>query len=940
MANLTQTIPDYIGGVSKFPDDKKAPGEVTDCKNGYPDTTFGLTKRPGFKYIKSFGSSETEYNNSKWFHIHRDGDETYIGCIKPKVGGTNGSITIWNAKTGVEITSGSGLTVTSPAGDYLTGEKIVDYDILTIQDTTIITNKIKTVAMSAAPSFTARSQGTVRIKQVINSTAYTAKINSTSCTFTSDTSATLQEVVDGLAAAIQTKIDDNTLSGLTVSKQRDSLELVKTAAFTLTVSAGTDDTPISSYQDAVPNITYLPDHSKNGRVVQIFQTAQITEDDYYVKFVADDSTSGFGHWVETVAPNVSASLDTTSMPHELINTGVNTFTFRPISWEDRLVGDDTTNNQPSFIGKKIEQCFFYSNRLGFLAADNIIFSQAGDFYNFFKASARIQIDSDPVDVNVSSIEPVVLHGVVASAQGLILFSKAQQFLLTSPQGVLTPTNITIRNVSNFEMETDIDPVDNGTNLIFVSKTPGYTRVYRMYTQGQEYNPQVEDIGRAISEWIPASIEHVVTSPQNAFVALYGSTKRDMYFFRTHTMGNELTMQAWFNWELPGKVQFTVVDADIMYAVTAQGGEYTISSASINQTPEETILINSDGQRMNPCLDLYSRLNSDKVKYLAVDTLTIPTGLGGSGYTGTPVITIAPSQKEQGSGAEATCTQSSGVINSVTITKVGSGYTQGATVTVGVPWAQSTAYSSGDQVVNGGKVYTCDVGGTSASSGTGPSGDTADISDGTGNLTWDFAGTQATVNATIYQGTKCYIPFKNDTDLTPILVVGSNDSEVDGTKLFVESGFTTTPDGNMSDDTGAYFGISQDLSSVAANVIVGYSYAYDISLPKTYFRNQGRADTSGMVIINRYKFSMGLSGVCQFKLLPRGHAEWTNTAAVIDAQQYLANDVPLANQSVVTVPIHQRNNNFTMRVFSESPFPVSLTSMMWEGNYSPRYYRRA
>ena len=151
MANLTQTIPDYIGGVSKRPDDKKLLGQVIDCQNGYPDTTFGLTKRPGFKYIKSFGSSEAEFQNAKWFHIHRDADENYIGCIK------GSAIKVWNASTGVEAT----ITVTSPAASYLTGTKSTDYDVLTIQDTTIITNKTKVTAMSTAPTFVANKQGTV-----------------------------------------------------------------------------------------------------------------------------------------------------------------------------------------------------------------------------------------------------------------------------------------------------------------------------------------------------------------------------------------------------------------------------------------------------------------------------------------------------------------------------------------------------------------------------------------------------------------------------------------------------------------------------------------------------------------------------------------------------------------------------------------------------------
>ena len=51
MAAVTQTIPNYLGGVSNQPDDKKRPGQVTKCINAYPDPTFGLTKRPGFKFL-------------------------------------------------------------------------------------------------------------------------------------------------------------------------------------------------------------------------------------------------------------------------------------------------------------------------------------------------------------------------------------------------------------------------------------------------------------------------------------------------------------------------------------------------------------------------------------------------------------------------------------------------------------------------------------------------------------------------------------------------------------------------------------------------------------------------------------------------------------------------------------------------------------------------
>ena len=51
MAAVTQTITNYLGGVSNQPDDKKLLGQVTQAKNAYPDPTFGLQKSPGFKYL-------------------------------------------------------------------------------------------------------------------------------------------------------------------------------------------------------------------------------------------------------------------------------------------------------------------------------------------------------------------------------------------------------------------------------------------------------------------------------------------------------------------------------------------------------------------------------------------------------------------------------------------------------------------------------------------------------------------------------------------------------------------------------------------------------------------------------------------------------------------------------------------------------------------------
>mgnify|MGYP003149283946 CR=1 FL=1 len=798
MPNVTQRVQNYLGGVSRQPDDKKLPGQLVDCINAYPDPTFGLTKRPGFKFLKGLGN-ENIYSDAKWFYIHRDGDEKYVGCIK----GT--AIYIWNATSGVAAT----ITYTGSSNtNYLTGTKATDYDILTVQDTTIITNKSVTVTAQAAPSFTAKKVGTVKIKAVTSSTTYSVTINSSTVTYTTSSGPDIDTILTNL----KNSIDALNISGLTVTKLDTTLELSGSSAFTLSGKGGTDNERLETYQNQVANVTALPDRSLHHRVVKVFNTANSAQDSYYTRFIADDGTSGAGYWEEYIAPDVSPGLTASTMPHELVNTAANTFTFKPINWTQRLVGDDETNSHPTFVGQKIQQAFFHSSRLGFLTKDNVSMSQANEFYNFYHVSALTQIASDPVDLNTSSIRPTILTGVIPTAQGLVLFSRNQQFMMYAPNGIFTPTSTIIRGISNYEMDIDIDPVDNGTNIIFLSKTPSYSRIFQMRTSGQEMNPTVLDIGRVVSEWVPSTVTELTASPQNSFVAMYGPTKKDIYFYRTFSDGEREVMQSWFRWELPGNVQTVAIDSDTFYAVTMQGGQYTLLSASINQTPEEQILVNSDGQKMNPCVDLYAA-------------------------------------------------------------------------------ASSVVYDQTDPV---------------------------------------------------NPFSKCYIPFNNVTGLSPVVVIASTSSDLTN-PTFVESGFTTTPT-IATDGTGTYFKVpNKDFSSIASQVIVGFKYTLELTLPKTYFRLDEagqQADFSASLTIARMKFSTGLTGLVGFKLQRLGTAEYTDVHPVILADLNLANDVPLDDQSVMMVPIHQKSDNFTLKVSSDSPFPVSITSMMWEGYYSPRFYRRS
>lgn len=935
MAAVTQRVSNYLGGVSKQSDDKKLPNQVRECLNGYPDPTFGLTKRPGFKWVANLGTGTT-YDNCKWFYIHRDNDEKYVGCIKPAGGGT-GDIDIWNATTGAACT----VTYGTGAQAYLTGAR-TNYDVLTVQDTSIITNNLHTVTAITDPTYNTKARAAlvlsgnpvgkynVQIKDEDGSNVKTIS------EYDSPATATYSE----LLTELKSRIDGLNVTNLVVTKYDDSLHLVRNSGntgFKITASGGVSNDKLSVVQDVVDNVSQLPFNSLHDRTVKVVNTDSLY-DTYWAKFVAEDGTSGRGYWAETVDPTVSTGLTDTTMPHELVNTATNTFQFRKIAWTARKVGDNITNPQPSFVGAKIQQCFFHNSRLGFLSKDNVTLSQTQDFYNFYSISAQTQTDSDPVDLSCSAIRPAALHGVIPTTQGLVLFSKSQQFLMSSGSGILTPSTTTIRTISNYEMDTNVDPVDMGTNINFISKTPAYTRVFGMVTRGQDENPQVLDIGRAVNEWVPATIDTFIASPQNQFLAMSSQSDDKIYFYRTYTDGKEMIMEAWFNWQLMGNVQAMAVDSDEMFAVTKQGNQFTLSVASLSQSPSDAIIVNNDGSRINPCIDLYAPASS--VAWNSVEEFSkcyIPW----NNVTSLIPVLIIKGSTEGGSFTESGFTITPEIITNdgnpyfkvlnKDFTSIASDVIVGWKYDLDVILPKTYVRTDQSQKLTD---YTAALTVARMKFAVGLSGvmgfKLKSIGTRQGKKEYIADGT-----TTVYQWTDSDLNYVDDDQIkVKINNVLTNAYTVDSTGALPKITLTTasselkTLSGNGSTTTFDLTYTPNNLSKVRVKIggVLQDTSTYQITKQNIIFNSAPPNVVNNILVYSADDIVIYLD-------------EWYNLNPTQMADTYLASDIALSDQSVFTIPIHQKADNFQLRVFNDSPFPVSLNSMMWEGNYSPRFYKR-
>ena len=598
---------------------------------------------------------------------------------------------------------------------------------------------------------------------------------------------------------------------LTIDKVSTVLNRQMSVSVSTTNTTGTLTGTVTTYAD-------LPASPTTDDIYQILNTGETNKDDYYVIWNGNA-------WVETVRPGIPDGFNNWTAPHGLRKTGVNAFTFGEANYTNRAVGDDNTNPHPSFVGQPIQDVFFYFNRLGFLSQDNVILAQPikpdyvsanpqpVDFYN---RSAQVQIASDPVDLNASSVRAIRLTSVLPAPQGLVLFSNGEQFMLYADQGVVTPLTAIIKTISNYELDHIVNPIELGDEFYFISKTPRYVRVFKMRTQGMENDPIITEVSKIASEYVPADVNNFVPNPQNQFFALSSAEQPYMWFYRRFLNNGQEMQNSWYRWKFPGNVLTCTFAKDKMYALVGTADDKCVLiQASLNKNPDEDLLTNVP----NPNANLFN-----------------------------PLIGLGP-------------------------------YLDVWTSTTGVP------------------VYD--------------------------------AGTNQT---SIPVPTN--FPLLTGADYKPCLILSQDDN-------LRTSGPTDA--GSFTDATisGQNFVVEGDWTATEDRYVIGYKYDMIYDLPTSYYRlSNGSTDYTASLTISRYKFQFSSTGMVEFQIQGYDRTTYDDAFTSVNSEFYRANALPIYEQVTFTIPIHQRNEYFSFRIFSDSPFPSTLNKLMWEGVYTPRYYKRS
>ena len=605
MPLVSQSVPSFKGGVSQQPDIIRFPDQVTELINGFPNEVEGLQKRPPTIHVKRV-ADRVDTSKKKYYVINRDENEQYIlqlGSGEFQVFDLNG-----NARNcSFETDEDRQYIIANNPKESLRAVTVADY--------TFVLNTEKVVDPVEGTSDSGKSDTSlVYIKNAQYAKTYAIYINDQYiCGVITPDGGSAKQAVQTTTAFIARALfalmttgktptgqgpdvggsyDDllNQLGGResmgysrsSVGTSKYKIEMIGDSMISIAAKSGWVSPKILvkdgfgnqnaiAYSGKVSAVNKLPPIAPDGYIMQISGEKKSEDDDFYVKWSDKDKI-----WKETIAPRIPYKINPRNMPHAIVREADGSFKLKKLPWVDRGSGNEDTNPDPSFIGRCVNDIFFFRNRLGVISDESIILSATNDFFNFwFKSSAAIA-DTDPIDVSVSSNKVAKLTHAVPFARELMLFSREGQFVLSS-DGVMTPKSVKCDQITNFDYNPMVQPISIGPSIFFTNDRVNHSSLMRYYSLQDVVDlKDAEDVSVHVPTYIPKNVTRLSGNTTENVVTLVNTDNPNTVFCYKFILQNGVSeQQAWFKWIFGYKgtevVLAEFVDSTIYFLINSPNG---------------------------------------------------------------------------------------------------------------------------------------------------------------------------------------------------------------------------------------------------------------------------------------------------------------------------------------------------------------------------------
>jgi hypothetical protein len=931
MASITQTIPNYVGGISEQPDQLKFPGQVKDVVNAIPDVTRGLYKRPGSKRIGSSPLSSVQSGGS-WFHYHRDEDEgSYIGQVA-----ADGQVRVWRCSDGTLMTTAYGTGGQTAIQNYLATSEPENLQFLTINDTTFISSRDSSNANTLVGT-TGSSQAYpdahfafIELTRTENGRQYALNAYDNSTTSTINRATRVKIISDTLDETTGTGqcrgIGVQTFSVNSGSKKNLIFKL-NTLGQQGQIQSGNDVEDFAcSYSR---QITLL--HGGEGWVTG--DQVTVTMDQAKGRTVTGSISGGASSKGESPATYTIEVTD-----HEAIAVKANIKAIRPAPTP---FDSDTAVTVDTILGGLQAE----------FSGTGITATVIGNGLYLTKSSAfNIEIVEDDLMRNMgSSVNDVTLlpkqckHGYIVKISNARMSDEDDYYL-------------------KFEGENNRDGTGSWTECAKPGIVTSFTNMPIVIQRTATTTFTVKQFTYA-----DRAVGDDTTNPIPSFV---GKRINKVLFFR-----NRLAFLAGENVVLcrPGTVGTPNFWSETALVVSAND---PIDIACSSTFPSELF----DGIDINTGLVVFSTnqqfllssddtvLNPDTAKLRSISTFNYnktvaPISLGvtiayldnsGKFSRFNEMANIAregePNVVEQSKVIPTTISKDVDLLTNsrenqiVAIGKTGSDTVIGFRyLNVGDKRQQSAWFKwkfnnpltyhfiindeyfflDSDYFLQSMRLVQQE---------TDPSitQDNVQFLLHVDNHTTISGGSfNATTNLTTFSSVS-WLPSVTTPNYDLVVVDTNTASTRVGryAKPTLTSSNSFTVPGNWSGVT----------------LTIGYIYEYSVKFPRLYYtRTEGQrflSDVNSSLVVHRVKFHFGKIGLYETTLERVGKSDYTEVYESTLLDEYDVSDAPYLEEFIQTVPVYEQNTNVDITLKSSHPAPSTLRAMTWEGYYSPRYYRRA
>ncbi len=362
---------------------------------------------------------------------------------------------------------------------------------------------------------------------------------------------------------------------------------------------------VESNQEGIQSIDSLPPSFADDFKVRV-NTSKDNKSNFYMVYSSD-----FKGWKEG-GLDESRFLDFTTMPYiidkeKIKETGI--ITIEPASWKQALAGDIESNKDPSFVGRTINDIFFYGSRLGFATDDTLVMSSINEHDTFFRTTTSQTVKSDRVDIKLDSSKigyDPIKHVITYEGKLFLNTGSNQSILLVNTSFDLTTARLS--EVSSYSLG-DNKPMPVGNGLYFANTANGVTNVFN-YTPTGNNNYTAIEATKHCPRYLQGQFKSMAYSSDVTIVSTF-KDKKTLYVQNRYTQGGQMLQNAWHKWTLPFNVEHFYFEDNVLFVIMSafddgEVNKYTIVT-QYDLRPQDVELIEDEiyiGWR--PMLDCWTK----------------------------------------------------------------------------------------------------------------------------------------------------------------------------------------------------------------------------------------------------------------------------------------------------------------------------------------------